>query len=287
MTCDAAKFYLKMDQFHFFLRKWFGILLFVSTQSIVIPPIIICLNGVRTGHNVTNEMCSLPVKISYVLIWNHPFKSSIVLWNYWKKSFKIFKFRLPFKIDSLSVYLAVSVISAFSIYSLATCKIMTAEVFYRYGLHLIARCRHLLFLLDKFTTHPLWVKSCIVFDLKFCKLFSFALKTCNFPIIILSKWSVLERSGSIEATSQGGYPFSFRNDRVKHQISIFENLFSNDHQNWKNVNLFSSFFEQYALAASGIIFFEFTTMIGLLGAAGTSMVIKVQMDDKFIPFIHR
>lgn len=77
-TCEAAKYYTKMDQIYFFIRKWFGILLFISTQTIVLPPIVICLNGLRSSDTMTNEMCSLPIKISYVQTRNCPLKPLMV-----------------------------------------------------------------------------------------------------------------------------------------------------------------------------------------------------------------
>lgn len=101
------------------------------------------------------------------------------------------------------------------------------------------------------------------------------------------KWIVLGRSDSIEATSHGDHQFPSQNawvnieiwELISNQISSIGHILTS-----KSPDFICSFFQQYALATSGIIFFEFTTMISLLAAAGTSIIIKVRIIPKFSQF---
>lgn len=134
-------------------------------------------------------------------------------------------------------------ISAFSIYSMAICKTMNAEVFYRYGLHLIARCRHLTFLLNDFTKNPVWVLSTanIYFNQIsiFCRFLAFTQNNVVFNASLLQKWDqllffknhiifrspkwiVMERSGWIETTSHGNHQFPSQNARVSNSRKFLE-----------------------------------------------------------------
>lgn len=142
-----------MDRIYFFIRKWFGILIFISAQTIVLMPILICLNGIRSSDTLSNEKCSLPLKISYVQ--NQTVSTNFYFEFFLKIFFSEFQFRLPFKVDSLSVYLIMSTVSGLCIYAMAICKTMNAEIFYRYGLHLIARVHHLILHLNNISAQRL------------------------------------------------------------------------------------------------------------------------------------
>lgn len=48
--------------------------------------------------------------------------------------------RLPFEIDNVPLYLLIFFASAFVLWSMAIIKTITIEIFYRYGLHIMARC---------------------------------------------------------------------------------------------------------------------------------------------------
>lgn len=50
-------------------------------------------------------------------------------------------FRLPFQVNSIPIYLLIFFVSAFDMWSMAIIKTITVEIFYRYGLHIIARCQ--------------------------------------------------------------------------------------------------------------------------------------------------
>lgn len=53
----------------------------------------------------------------------------------------VYVFRLPFQVNNIPIYLLIFFVSAFDMWSMAIIKTITAEIFYRYGLHIIARCQ--------------------------------------------------------------------------------------------------------------------------------------------------
>ncbi|XP_055312988.1 uncharacterized protein LOC129574677 [Sitodiplosis mosellana] len=116
---DSGRFYFKMEQLFSLLGKWFSYLLFVSTLTLIVPPICFTFYDLWQNDNMTKDMWELPMKIT-----------------------------LPFEINSVPIYLVVLFVSSISIWSMTICKTMTAEIFYRFGLHLLARCQDMELLLE-------------------------------------------------------------------------------------------------------------------------------------------